>query len=246
MKNWIIYLFVLLVSALLAGCGGESAYAPDLTSTGTGFSLSISAGQTISPGDTASFTISEGALAKPSREANPIALTVLSGVPSGATASISPSSINRGGSGTLSVVTTNAIVPGTYNIVVQGASGGIKHTVTAVLTVSSAADFIFSGNPSPLIVDADSTTTLDLETAFPEERRTGETVTFTILSTLPTGISTAFIGGNAGTIGTPKQLRVSAEFDISTQDFDLSIRASNGMFTHDIVVPVHVNGDAGG
>ncbi len=58
-----------------------------------------------------------------------------SGLPSGATASISPTSISGASSATLMVSTNNAVPGGTYPITVTGVSGSLTHSTTVTLVV---------------------------------------------------------------------------------------------------------------
>jgi hypothetical protein len=60
-----------------------------------------------------------------------------SGLPSGATASFNPASINGSGSSTLSLATSLSTPAGTYPIIVTGTSGSLSHSATVDLTVAS-------------------------------------------------------------------------------------------------------------
>jgi Concanavalin A-like lectin/glucanases superfamily/Right handed beta helix region len=61
-----------------------------------------------------------------------------SGQPSGVSAAISPSSCMSTCNTVLTLSTTSAAAPGTYNIVVKGTSGGVSSSATVALTVSAA------------------------------------------------------------------------------------------------------------
>jgi aminopeptidase S len=61
-----------------------------------------------------------------------------SGLPSGATASFSPSSISSGGgSSTLTIATSASTPPGTYNVTITGTGTGATRTTTYALTILS-------------------------------------------------------------------------------------------------------------
>jgi serine protease AprX len=60
----------------------------------------------------------------------------LTGLPSGATATISSNPLASGGSTTLLVKTTRFTPRGTYLLRLSGSSGGLNHQVTATLTVT--------------------------------------------------------------------------------------------------------------
>ncbi|MFF3906439.1 hypothetical protein ACFYZJ_10585 [Streptomyces sp. NPDC001848] len=61
------------------------------------------------------------------------------GLPGGATASFSPSSVNAGGSSTLTVATSSSTPAGTYNITVTGTGASATHAVTYTLKVTSGS-----------------------------------------------------------------------------------------------------------
>jgi hypothetical protein len=117
-------------------------------SFGSSFSLSSSASTlTIASGNSSSSTITSSL----SGIFNSGILLSASGLPSGATASFSPTSIAAPGSGasTITIAVGAATPPGTYNVVVNGSGGGQTHSATINLTVSSGggATQQLLGNP---------------------------------------------------------------------------------------------------
>ncbi|GHJ46878.1 zinc metalloprotease [Catellatospora sp. TT07R-123] len=101
---------------------------------GNDFSLAAApASGSVSPGSsvtsTITATLTNGA-------AQTVALTA-TGLPSGATASFSPASINSaGGTSTLTIGTSASTVPGTYVVTVTGTGPGSTRTTTYTLTVN--------------------------------------------------------------------------------------------------------------
>jgi kumamolisin len=86
--------------------------------------------------------------------ASAVALTA-SGVPTGVTASFSPTSItSSGGTSTLTLQVASTTATGTYTITVTGTSGTLTHTTTVALTVtaSASANFALSASPTSLTV----------------------------------------------------------------------------------------------
>src|SRR5207249_12087931 len=74
----------------------------------------------------------------------------VSGVPSGASASLNPTSISAGGSATLSVSAGSAAA-GTYTLTVTGTEGSVTHPTTVQLTVTAPSpNFTISASPSSL------------------------------------------------------------------------------------------------
>jgi hypothetical protein len=138
--NWSTW----ISSFKLPGCGGAAS--PD-------FSLSATpASQMVTPGGATSYTVT----ATPFNNfSNSVSLSV-SGVPGGATAGFTPSSIS-GGSGfsTLSVNTGSA-VPGTYTLTITGTDGTLTHTTSVTLIVG---DFSISASPGNVVAKKNSTPT---------------------------------------------------------------------------------------
>src|SRR5882724_8320397 len=117
-------------------------------SFGSSFSLSSSASTlTIASGNSSSSTITSTL----SGIFNSGISLSASGLPSGATASFSPTSIAAPGSGssTITIAVGAATSPGTYNVVVNGSGGGQTHSATINLTVSSGGGVTqqLLGNP---------------------------------------------------------------------------------------------------
>ena len=83
------------------------------------------------------------------------------GLPSGATASFSPSSFGAPGNGTstLTITSATSTPPGTYNVTVTGTGGGQTHSAQINLTISTAQQMVSnpgfengSSNPAPWTV----------------------------------------------------------------------------------------------
>ncbi|MEU2711384.1 carbohydrate binding domain-containing protein [Streptomyces sp. NPDC007205] len=107
------------------------------------FSVALSpATASVDPGGTATATVRTSVT---SGSAQPVDLAV-SGAPSGATASLSPSSVTAGGSSTLTVKTGAATTPGTYTLTVTGTAGPARHSSTLTLTVKGAGGTAVLGN----------------------------------------------------------------------------------------------------
>lgn len=68
-----------------------------------------------------------------------------SGLPSGATASFSPSSVSSGGSSTMTISTTSATAPGSYAVTVTGTGTSATHTTSYTLTVNGSSSGVANG-----------------------------------------------------------------------------------------------------
>ena len=77
-----------------------------------------------------------------------------SGLPSGATASFNPTSVNGSGTSTMSVTTSSTTPSGTYTLTITGTSGTTVHSTTVTLVVSGGPtpDFTIAVSPTSLSV----------------------------------------------------------------------------------------------
>jgi hypothetical protein len=84
---------------------------------------------------------------------SPISLSA-SGAPPGVTVTFNPQTIQPVGPGrsTMTISVLRLAQPGTYPITVTGNGGGIKHSTTVTLTVSSGGDFALTASPTSLSV----------------------------------------------------------------------------------------------
>lgn len=99
---------------------------PDFTISAT------PASQTVTAGNSTSYTVSTSAL---NGFTGTVALSA-SGLPSGASASFNPTSISGAGSSTLNVTTTTSAATGTFTLTITGTSGSLSHSATVTLVVS--------------------------------------------------------------------------------------------------------------
>src|SRR5207302_8755890 len=129
-------------------------------SAGNDFSISaIPTSLSLVQGTSGSISIST---AVTSGTAGTVSLAV-SGVPSGASASLNPGSVTAANSATLNVNTGSAAA-GTYTLTVTGTEGSVTHTTTVQLTVTAPGpNFTISASPSSLslVQGASGSSTID-------------------------------------------------------------------------------------
>jgi hypothetical protein len=114
---------------------GAAAFGPGSGGGGNDFSISVSpTSATVTAGSGTSATVST---AVTSGSAQTVSLSA-SGLPSGAPASFSPSSVTAGGSSTMTISTSSSTPAGTYSVTITGTGSSATHTATFALTVSSA------------------------------------------------------------------------------------------------------------
>lgn len=105
------------------------------------FSISASpASRTITPGTNTAFAVNVG---DPALMDNIVTLS-FSGLPAGASASLSTNSVTGAGNATLTVVASNSIAPGNYTLNLLGTSAGLTHTAQVALCLAASG-----GTPSP-------------------------------------------------------------------------------------------------
>jgi hypothetical protein len=98
------------------------------------FSLSATpASQSLTAGSGTSYTIAVGAL---NGFSGAVSLAV-SGLPSGATASFSPTSVSASGSSTLNITTASTTPAATSTLTITGSSGSLSHAATVSLVVTA-------------------------------------------------------------------------------------------------------------
>ena len=179
----------------VTGVGGGVTQTVSLTlavtaGTGTGFSLAATpTSVAAAPGSSTTSTITSTLTGGFS---SAVALSA-SGLPSGVTASFSPSSIAAPGSGTstLTLTASSSAAAGTYAVTVTGTGGGATESAIVSFTVSasSGATFALTSSPTSLSVvqgsSGTSTITSTISGGF------NGSITFSD-SGLPTGVTASF------------------------------------------------------
>jgi hypothetical protein len=140
------------------------------------------------------------------------------GLPAGATAAFSPTSITGSGSTTLSISTTQATAVGNYVFAVTGTSGTLTHSATLLLTVNS---FTLAVTPSSRTITAGQVATYtatisplggfnDNVTFAATGLPSGATATFTPASVTGSGSTTMTITTTSATTGGNSTITVTA------------------------------------
>ena len=113
-----------------------------------------------------------------------------SGVPTGATATFSPTSVTAGGSSTLTLAAGTA-APGTYSVTVAGTAASATHSTTVSFTVTAAVpnDFGITANPSSVSVVQGQSGMTSIDTSLTSG--SAQTVALTA-SGVPTGATATF------------------------------------------------------
>jgi len=169
-----------LASLKFPSCGGTPS--PD-------FSISASPGsRSVVQGSNTTYTVTIGALNSYTGTVNLSA----SGLPSGASASFSPGSVNTSGNSTMTVTTLASTPTGSYPITITGTdsvTSSLTHSTQVTLNVTAPPDFTISASPgSRTVTQGNGTTYTATITAL--NGFTGSTVL--TATGLPTGANASF------------------------------------------------------
>ncbi|HET9184274.1 MAG TPA: protease pro-enzyme activation domain-containing protein [Candidatus Angelobacter sp.] len=187
------------------------------------FSLSATpASQTVESGGSTSYTAT---IAPLNGYTGTVSFSV-SGLPAGATATFTPTSVTTSGSSTLDITTTAGTTPaGSYALTITATDGVLTHTAGVTLVVS---DFTVSAAPSSQSANqgttANYTITLSALDGFTN------TVSFSI-SGLPTGATATFTPASVAGSGT-STLAITTTTSTPTGSYPLTITGSDGVLTH--------------
>ncbi len=177
----------------------------------------------------------------------------VSGLPSGATESFSPSSGTPNFTSTLTISTASTTPTGTYSITIKGTGGGKTHSCTYTLTVTAVSVPDFSIGISPAlgsVVQGKSTTAT---VSVSPIAGFSDTVNLSV-SGLPSGAAASF-SPSSGTPSFDSTLTISTVSTTPTGTYSVTIKGTNGGKIHSCtytltVTAVPVNqpptADAGG
>jgi uncharacterized membrane protein len=158
----------------------------------------------------------------------------VTGLPSGATTSLTPANPITGSSATLTVATAVTTPAGTYSLTVGGTSGSLIHSVGVTLVVQPS-DFSVSASPSSENVLQGDHTSFGVTIA-----RTSFTDGVTIsVSGLPSGATASYAPANPNTTGSAT-VTVDTTSSTATGSYSLSIVGTSGPRTHSTPVTLVV------
>jgi hypothetical protein len=188
---------------------------PDFSVTATPSS------RTVTPGTGTSYSVT----VTPSGGFSGNVSFTVTGLPAGATASFSPSSVPGSGSSTLSVNTSSSTPAGSYPLTITATSGNLTHSTQVTIAV---ADFSIAASPSSQTVSGNSKTTYTVTvTALGPF---SAAVNFSV-SGLPARTSASFSPTSVVGSGTTN-LRISIKPRAPIGTYPLTITGTGGGATH--------------
>ena len=170
------------------------------------------------------------------------------GLPSGVTASFTPTSIAAPGTGssTLRFTASSTATTGTFNVTVSATGGGITHTSTVALTVTSAQTPSFAVSASPTsvsVVQSSSASTTISSTV-----SGGFNAAIALSATgLPSGVTASFSPASIAAPGSGSStLTFSASSTATTGTANVTVNATGGGISHSVTVALTVTASGGG
>ncbi len=162
-----------------------------------------------------------------------------SGLPTGVTASFSPSSTT--GTSTLTLTASSSAATGTKSVTITGTSGSITHSTTISLTVNAAAspNFAIAAAPSSVSVNQGASAS-DTISITPQNGFSGS-VALTA-SGLPSGVAASF--SPATTTGT-STLTLTAGSAATVGTSTVTITGTSGTLTHSTTMSLTINASGG-
>jgi uncharacterized membrane protein len=218
-------LTLLIVLSVVAG----SAYAV-YAATKSDFGITAApSSQTVIQGSSTSYTIS---ISRSGGFSGTVALSA-SGLPSGATATFSPSSLTTGhDSATMTVQTSSSTPPSSYTVTVSGKSGNTTHSTPVTLVVPKP-DFSIGAAPSSQTVIQGGSTSYTVSLA----RTGGFTGAVTLsASGLPSGATASFAPSAPSSSQTTSTMTVNVGSSTSPGTYTVTVTGKNGSLSHSATV----------
>lgn len=200
------------------------------------FSLSSSpSSRTVTQGSPASYTIA----VSPSGGFSGTVNLSTTGLPSGATASFNPGSVDISGgttNSTLTVSTNSSLSAGTYNFNVVGTSGSLSHSIPLTLTVQqqTSSDFTISATPSISSATKGSSTNYSVSIAGSGTGPFNGTVNLSVTG-VPRQTSSSFSTTSITGSGS-STLTVSPHHNAKNGTYTLTITGTSGSLSHSTTV----------
>ncbi len=167
-----------------------------------------------------------------------------SGLPAGATATFTPTSIAAPGAGSSSLkLAAGTAAPGTYTVTVTGTGGGKTHTATVAFTVTSSAapDFALAVSPAAVSAAQGGTATTTATTTVSGGFNAAVALS---ASGVPAGATATFAPTSVAAPGAGSSTLTLAAGTAAVGAYGITVTATGGGKTH--TAPLTLNVTAGG
>jgi len=204
-----------------------------VVSAAPGFTISVTpASETIGIGGGTTFTTT---LASKNGFTSNVSLTV-DGLPSGSSATFSPTTVTGSGSSTLSLTSTAAIAPGSYTLTFIGTSGSLTSNTTAMLVVTGA-NFMLSAAPEIQAINAGSNAVFSVSTSVVSGF--DGSIVFNVTG-LPSGCSATFNPTAVTGVGS-SNLTITTSTSTPAGDYNLTVTGTSGSVVQSTMITLEVN-----
>jgi cellulase/cellobiase CelA1 len=211
---------------------------PTVAGSGGSFTITTAGAASVEQGTAATSSITVGITGGFS---GTIALTV-SGLPTGVTATFSPTSVVGSAGSTITFTASATAVAGTYPLVVTGTGGSTSETASLSLTVISAPNFTISASPTSISLPPGTNPTDTITVAFVG----GLTGSVSVSATgLPSGMSANFAPSSVNAPGGTIVANFNAQTSTPAGIYNVSIVGTNGTITHSTPITITVPGSGG-
>jgi hypothetical protein len=169
-----------------------------------------------------------------------------SGVPSGATATFTPTSIAAPGSGSSTLkLSAGTAAAGTYTVTVTGTGGGKTHTTTVAFTVTTSAspDFALAVSPSSVSAAAGTNATATATTTVSGGFSSAVALS---VSGVPTGATATFSPTSIAAPGAGSSTLTLATGTAAAGTYNLTVTGTGGGKTHTAPLTLTVTSGGGG
>jgi len=159
-----------------------------------------------------------------------------SGLPSGASASFSPTSIGAPGSGSSTLtLSAGTAAAGTYTVTVTGTGGGKTHSTTVSFTVTTSAtpDFSIAVSPTSVSTPKGSNSTATVSTSVSGGFNSAVSLS---ASGVPSGASASFSPTSIGAPGSGSSTLTLASGTAAAGTYSITITGTGGGKTHSVVL----------
>lgn len=226
---------------LNAGAGNVNIQSAALAESGGGtvtqdFSATVQPStESATAGGTANFTV---AIASLNGFSGTVALAV-TGLPQGATAGFSPSTISNGaGSSILTVTVPSNASPNSWPLTITGTSGALSHTATATLQITGPPDFTLSSQPVSQSVTAGNSTSFTVTVA--PQNGFNSAVALSA-SGLPAATTATFVPATIPAGGGSSLLTVTTGSTTSSGSSSITITGTSGTLNHSTTATIIVS-----
>lgn len=187
-------------------------------------------------GNSTTFTIN----VLPGSDPNPTVSFNVTGLPSGASPTFSPSTVTGSGATTLTIFADSGTVPGVYPITITGSSGAASFNLPLSLTVnSSTSDYSISASPSAITNVAGDVANFTV--TFATSSNYLGSVALSVTGGLPAGANATFSSPTVGSSSPVSTLSIATLGTTAPGAYPITVSATDGSITRSMTAVLVLN-----